>query len=688
VGNTGEGVVIGAVDSGFDYFHEDFRTGDGESRFYSIWDQSYFFGTPPEGYSVGREFTHEALNQGTAATQDRHGHGTHVMGIAAGNGRHTGNGEPEHQYVGVAPEATLVGVKTTLVDADVIDGVRFVFERAAELGMDAVVNLSLGGRSGPRDGTGAMDRAIDALCGPGRIVVVAAGNSADDQLHARGTIPASDDPGSLDLVFTVRDYTSRPGPDNDLVFFDVWYEGTEEYEIVLISPDGTATEPIPRGTSSSVLVPDQCVWQIDHGVTEPSNGDVEVFLALLDPDPDALAPAAGDYTIRFNRVTSTGAPIDAWLTGWTMPVVFTQGQSLEATITTPGSATEAITVGAYTSRTEWTAMDGSTKGYYGAPAVGEIAPFSSRGPLRNGSLKPDIVAPGFGIVSTLSGDANSAMSTSRIMPDGVHWIREGTSMSCPMVTGMAALILRKEPGLTPAQVKSRLYRSARSDDFTGTVPNPDWGYGKLGAGAADMTPPTATLATPNGRERFFVEQVVEIRWWAEDNHGVRSVDLRFSTDGGESFPHVVATGEANDGSYWWTVPDLETLDGRIRIEVEDSGGNRFADMSDAVFKVDPKSAAQVPSALYLAASQPNPLNRAERAQIWFGLSRPGPVELRVFDATGREVALVAEGDFPAGSHRVVWNARDHTGQVVGSGIYFYRIRTQEGTLARKLTVLR
>src|SRR6185503_18468917 len=104
------------------------------------------------------------------------GHGTHVLGIAGGDGSATGGGVPAYTYAGMAPKADLVVVKTDMSDTGVLDGVAYVMNRATALGKPAVVNLSLGTLYGPKDGTSPFEAGIAALTGPGRVIVVAAGN--------------------------------------------------------------------------------------------------------------------------------------------------------------------------------------------------------------------------------------------------------------------------------------------------------------------------------------------------------------------------------------------------------------------------------------------------------------------------------------------------------------------------------
>src|SRR5690606_17666782 len=108
---------------------------------------------------------------------DHLGHGTHVASLAAGAGR------VSSRYRGVAPEATLViarvaSVTSAVSDFGVLMATRFIFDRADELAMPAVVNLSLGGDFGPHDGSAAVGKALVELAEPpGRALVVAAGNS-------------------------------------------------------------------------------------------------------------------------------------------------------------------------------------------------------------------------------------------------------------------------------------------------------------------------------------------------------------------------------------------------------------------------------------------------------------------------------------------------------------------------------
>lgn len=94
-----------------------------------------------------------------------------------------------------------------------------------------------------------------------------------------------------------------------------------------------------------------------------------------------------------------------------------------------------------------------------------------------------------------------------------------------------------------------------------------------------------------------------------------------------------------------------------------------------------------PAAPALAlGNHPNPFNPA--TTVSFSLPREGSARLAVYDARGQQVALLADGVFPAGEHEVRWNGRDAGGQAVPSGVYFARLFTEGGGRTHKLVLTR
>src|SRR5262249_27614457 len=157
-------------------------------------------------------------------------------------------------------------------------------------------------------------------------------------------------------------------------------------------------------------------------------------------------------------------------------------------------------VGAYATKANWTSCSSGGCGYVTPPTLGQIAPFSSIGPRRDGALKPDLTAPGFGLATTHSSSA-PAFGVCADADDGQHEITQGTSFASPHVAGAAALFLEYQPGSSPSKVKLSFEKHARADGFTGTLPNPTWGYGKLDIyGTIDHVAPTVSLTAPVGGE--------------------------------------------------------------------------------------------------------------------------------------------------------------------------------------------
>jgi subtilisin family serine protease len=483
-GLTGAGVVIGIVDTGIDWDHLDFHRRDGHSRLLALWDQTSPVGTRPPGFTYGAYYDSAQIRLGLLDETDTAGHGTHVAGIAAGNGRATGSGLPEFTYVGVAPEADLIVVKTNFNTNTIGDGVKFVFDQAAALGKQAVVNLSLGTQDGPHDGTYDMDLMISALTGPGRIVVASAGNSGATDLHGR--VPVTGTTESA-MTLSVPAYSPKSGSENDYLLFSGWYPGGDRVSISIVTPTGVSLGPVGRGQERQENTPDGTVF-ISNGMTSPANGDHEIYIEIYDRT-ESLVPKTGTWTFRFNPVQAPEAGfVDMYLhqsqLGGGALARWVQGLTRNGVIGSPGTADSVITVGAHTTRTSWTSITGSTYSYGGTTVLDALAPFSSVGPRRDGAQKPDLSAPGQGILSSKS--AEYAAAASGVATDGVHVLMSGTSMSAPHVTGAVALLLARPSwmGQGPTAIRDRLRVTTREDSYTGGVPNDAWGFGKLDVTAA------------------------------------------------------------------------------------------------------------------------------------------------------------------------------------------------------------
>ena len=480
-GYSGRGVVVGIVDTGIDLNHADFRTASGQTRIKYLWAQSGY-GTPPPGFTYGAEYTEAQINAGTVTQADDNGHGTHVAGIAAGNGRATGNGYAAYRYVGMAPEADLIIVKMRNSDSDLINGVNYVFTRAAAMGKPAVVLLAWGHHYGGHDGSYSMDQALSALTGPGKLVVAAAGNYAGKAIHSRTSLAGGGE--STTTTFSIPTYTPLNGI-SELVQIEGWHDASASFDIKLTSPRGYTTNWIaPNATSGTVRSADGSLRVSNAQVTSVKGGK-QVLIAAYDSG-DSIAPRPGTWRIDVRRrAGATTGIFDAWINsevlgpGAATPVAFTSNVDLGRLVSTPATADSVIAVGAYTTKTQWTNSYGKPSFYASYPPMWAIASFSSPGPRRDGVQRPDICAPGQGVVAALSAPTAPYVGNIFTVEDGVHWITYGTSMAAAHVAGGLALLLQQNPNLTPASARALLVSRARTDAYTGTVPNASWGYGKF-----------------------------------------------------------------------------------------------------------------------------------------------------------------------------------------------------------------
>ena len=110
------------------------------------------------------------------------------------------------------------------------------------------------------------------------------------------------------------------------------------------------------------------------------------------------------------------------------------------------------------------------------------------------------------------------------------------------------------------------------------------------------TNPVVTVQAPNGGETWTVGESHTITWTATDGGGVTGIDISYSTDGGATYPHVIATGEANDGVYAWSIPNVPSTQCRVKVVAHDADANTGEDMSNANFTI--ASPALAPQRVY------------------------------------------------------------------------------------------
>lgn len=476
----GSGVVVGVMDTGIDFTHPDFIDSAGKSRVKFYWDQRLPHGdNTPVTYGYGQEWDALAIDSGKAVP-GTDGHGTHVAGIVAGNGRAI------NKYKGVAPGADLVVVnidfnstRATLI-ADAVD---YIYSKAMILGKPCVINASIGDYYGSHDGKDLQAQVINSLISQknGRAFVASAGNKGDSPIHLRYTVTA-------DTNFTFFN------PVNGSVYIEMWSD-TADFKHVKFAVGADQFSPVYsfRGrTKFRDMASCLGIYAIDTLYKNGKRlGTIETYGDLIGSTYSMIyyiSPDSGTY--KWRLITTGSGTFDLWnlnMVSSGLPSskvmhdsIFYKLPDLQQTIVSSYQCLDnVITVGNYTNRKSY--IDYNHNLYYAKETPGKRHSTSSSGPTRDGRLKPDIIAPGDMILSSLVQTLRPvliATNPSAITPEAYHVRDGGTSSSGPGVAGIAALLLQKNPGASAMQIKNAILSCARKDAYTGTVPNNQYGYGK------------------------------------------------------------------------------------------------------------------------------------------------------------------------------------------------------------------
>jgi len=486
-GFCGRNVIIGVIDTGLDLTHRDFRATTGKTRVKFLWDQSGIGSPPPSGYNYGAEWTGTLLDNNLAVSTDIDGHGTHVTGIAAGNGQATGGTYPAYRYIGIAPQADIIVVKSILTDASIIDGVKYIFAKATSLNEDCVILLATGNERGAHDGGADLDKSLSSLTGAGHIIVASVGNygaSAVGAIHSRATLAATGNQATFQAV--IPTYSPSTGEYLDV---QAWHASTALFQVRVTTPTGIQSAWIQPGGTSGTVVTNDGAYTLTNDQTTNSKGRKEIDLYTWYQGGTTARPKSGTWKIDVQRLSgSTTGQLDAWIAGWrfgsgNVSPTFTNGTGTVAdnvtTIASPATADSVISVTAYTTRNTWTNFLGQTSFYTDSPALQGFYEPSALGPRLDGQIRPDVAAPGEGIVSALALSVAGSAGNLKV-DDGAHWILRGTSQAAAHIAGAAADLLQQYPHSSPSAIRAMLKGKIRSDvTNTGTLPNNNWGYGKF-----------------------------------------------------------------------------------------------------------------------------------------------------------------------------------------------------------------
>ncbi len=515
---TGSGIAIGIIDTGCDLTHPDLIDSLGNTRIKFIWDQRKPNGAnTPQPFGYGQEWNEGEINAGVAQTNDEQGfgHGTHVSGIAAGDGSANGTNK------GVAPEAVLIEVAINFnntTNPTIMDAVNYIYSKAQQLGLPCIINASLGSYYGSHDGHDLQSLMIKSMITqqPGRTLVAAAGNAGNRNFHLGYQVTS-------DTTFT----WVRHNPTYPYTYLQIWGDtGTFNNIGFSVGADVNLTDPSFRGrTAFRNFAYSQGVAKKDT-IFAP-NGDriatIDYYSSLQGPACLTEMIIRPDSTAYQWRLSATGSgKFDVWkfydgagtsqsgfqATG--LPTVSAVPDMVNYKLPDFNSTIvsgfqcldEVITVGNHQNRTFYVDFAGNvytdTVG-----TAGQIVANSSKGPTRDGRIKPDIAAPGSitlssGQLSLLSQWQTIPVAVPLISQGGFHFRDGGTSSAAPVVAGVAALFQQAFPNATYLQVKNALLQCAVQDTFTGNqLPNNTWGAGKVNALNTMLNCALTSMTEPN-----------------------------------------------------------------------------------------------------------------------------------------------------------------------------------------------
>ena len=451
---TGNGVVIGIVDTGIDSSHSCFT-----GRILSIWDQKI------DGHGWGEKDYGMILTGGLlAASADVRGHGTHVAGIAAGR---------DDRFGGVAPEARLIIVKTDFIESHITDAIEYIFAEADKLPgkPPVVVNLSLGGHINAHDGSDDLSQWIDKHTGAGRLVVTAAGNEGDKDIHAAANIAPGE---TAEIGFKISQNQTPP-----IVLFSGWYDADGSCEISIKPPVGQATPPQKVVNDMDATQTRDVDGMLVILTMPPSiashNGDHEFELKIQAGSKNVQT---GQWHIIIRNMGATPVNVHIWST---VPDNFKDAEftapfaQKDMKIGSPGCAAAAITVASFVTRTQWENFENNPFTVDDPTTFKHMAASSSPGLTRDGRKKPDIAAPGEFIASALSNQLKAPPIGHLLTKNFI--VNSGTSMACPFVTGICALLLEENPNLTPDEIREFLKGKGRIKGDPPMTHKPKWGFG-------------------------------------------------------------------------------------------------------------------------------------------------------------------------------------------------------------------
>ncbi len=444
---TGRNTLVAVIDSGIDYFHEDFRNEDGTTRIVELWDQT-----------LDRVFTQEEINEALATGNpiaarslvpsiDSSGHGTAVAGIAAGNGR-----ESQGQYRGVAYESGILVVKLGVADplgfprtTELMRALDYVVRYGVMAGQPVAINISFGNTYGSHEGTSLLETYIDGISNYGRSsILIGTGNEGTRGGHTSGIL-SEGQPVQVELSIS---------PYETGLSVQLWKEYADDFLISLVTPSGTILGPLAPVIGPQTWNYESTRILLYYGEPSPYSTAQEIYFDFLPLRGDYLQ--SGIWTFRLTPQRIIQGNYDFWLPSSAIlnNSTFFLHSTPDTTLTIPSTASMAVAVAAYNSTYQ------------------SYADFSGRGFTRvTNQVKPDIAAPGVNIMAPKNGGGYEPVT--------------GTSFATPVAAGAAALLMQwgivdgNDRYLYGEKLKAYFIRGARQLPGYTMWPNPQLGWGAL-----------------------------------------------------------------------------------------------------------------------------------------------------------------------------------------------------------------
>lgn len=447
-----------------------------------------------DNLAYGRVYLREEINRALQSedpfsvvpTRDENGHGTYLASVACGNapddrlgGRTTGGTVPNEsaeeipteaersvgnrnagEFLGAAPESTIAVVKlkpakqylkdfyfikedaACYQENDIMLGLKFLHDLALEKGMPIVYCLALGTSLGGHGGSTPLPGLLNAYTRQNnQVAVVGAGNEASQRHHYSGQI--------RDLK-EVQEVDIRVGENCIGFTMELWSNLPNILSVGLVSPSGESTNPIfirSNGNTVFQFLLDKTILYLEYRIAAEGTTSELVSLRFQDP-----VPGIWKLQVQASQLGDGGYHIWLPVREFLNTEVYFLESDPDLTITSPGDAQSAITVGYYNGMNQ------------------SIGVNSGRGFTRENQIKPDLTAPGD--------------SVQGVFPGGRLISQTGSSPAAAITSGAVALLLEwildqlSVPSLDSAELKSLLILGADRKEGV-SYPSREWGYGTL-----------------------------------------------------------------------------------------------------------------------------------------------------------------------------------------------------------------